>query len=40
MEDKYHVNDILEKLISSGAEILSVNRHRLTLEELYLKKIR
>ena len=40
MEDKYHVNDILEKLISSGAEILSVNRHRLTLEELYLKRIR
>ena len=40
MEDKYHVNDILEKLISSGAEILSVNRHRFTLEELYLKKIR
>lgn len=39
LDDKYQVNDTLEKLISVGAEILSVNRHRLTLEEMYLKKI-
>lgn len=39
MDNKYQINDILEKLISNGAEIKTVNRHRLTLEEMYLKKI-
>jgi len=39
MDDKYQINDTLEKLISTGVEILSVNRHRLTLEEMYLRKL-